>query len=102
MCELLITEPIRMTSCMDLYDSLRPARHLGGQDNVQGGAGQLMTFFAEVGCQFPQFPFIAYSKGVVPRNGTERQRGAAQPGTASKAQELKVRAADMAALMACG
>ena len=29
----------------------------GGQDNVQGVAGQLLGFFAEVGCQFPQFPF---------------------------------------------
>ena len=36
---------------------------MGGQDNVQGVAGQLMTFFAEVGCQFPQFPFIAHSRG---------------------------------------
>ncbi|NJL17216.1 MAG: Rieske 2Fe-2S domain-containing protein, partial [Nitrospira sp.] len=36
---------------------------MGGQDNVQGVAGQLMTFWAEVGCQFPQFPFIAHSRG---------------------------------------
>jgi nitrite reductase/ring-hydroxylating ferredoxin subunit/multimeric flavodoxin WrbA len=35
----------------------------GGQDNVQGVAGQLLTFFAELGCQFPQFPFIAHSRG---------------------------------------
>jgi multimeric flavodoxin WrbA len=35
----------------------------GGQDNVQGVAGQLLGFFAEVGCQFPQFPFIAHSRG---------------------------------------
>ena len=35
----------------------------GGQDNVQGVAGQLMLFFAELGCQFPQFPFIAHSRG---------------------------------------
>lgn len=35
----------------------------GGQDNVQGVAGQMMSFFAEVGCQFPQFPFIAHSRG---------------------------------------
>jgi multimeric flavodoxin WrbA/nitrite reductase/ring-hydroxylating ferredoxin subunit len=35
----------------------------GGQDNVQGVAGQMMGFFAEVGCQFPQFPFIAHSRG---------------------------------------
>ncbi|HEU0225816.1 MAG TPA: NAD(P)H-dependent oxidoreductase [Steroidobacteraceae bacterium] len=35
----------------------------GGQDNVQGVAGQMLTFFAELGCQFPQFPFVAHSRG---------------------------------------
>lgn len=35
----------------------------GGQDNIQAVAGQLLTFFSEVGFQFPQFPFIAHSRG---------------------------------------
>lgn len=35
----------------------------GGQDNIQGVVGQLLTFFAEIGCQFPQHPFIAHSRG---------------------------------------
>jgi nitrite reductase/ring-hydroxylating ferredoxin subunit/multimeric flavodoxin WrbA len=35
----------------------------GGQDNVQGVAGQLLTFWAELGFLFPQFPFIAHSRG---------------------------------------
>jgi multimeric flavodoxin WrbA len=35
----------------------------GGQDNVQGVVGQLMTFFSELGFSFPQFPFIAPSRG---------------------------------------
>ncbi len=35
----------------------------GGQDNVQGVAGQLLGFFAEIGCHFPQFPYIAHSRG---------------------------------------
>jgi nitrite reductase/ring-hydroxylating ferredoxin subunit/multimeric flavodoxin WrbA len=35
----------------------------GGQDNVQGTAGQMMGFFAELGVQFPQFPYIAHSRG---------------------------------------
>lgn len=35
----------------------------GGQDNVQGVAGQMLGFFAELGCQFPQFPYIAHSRG---------------------------------------
>lgn len=35
----------------------------GGQDNIQGVAGQMLTFFGELGCQFPQYPFIAHSRG---------------------------------------
>lgn len=35
----------------------------GGQDNVQAVAGQLLMFFAELGCVFPQFPFIGHSRG---------------------------------------
>ena len=35
----------------------------GGQDNVQGTAGQMLTFFSELGFQFPQFPFIAHTLG---------------------------------------
>jgi len=36
---------------------------IGGQDNIQGVAGQMLGFFSEVGCVFPQFPFIAHSRG---------------------------------------
>jgi hypothetical protein len=36
---------------------------VGGQDNVQAVAGQALMFFAELGFQFPQFPFIAHSRG---------------------------------------
>jgi multimeric flavodoxin WrbA/nitrite reductase/ring-hydroxylating ferredoxin subunit len=35
----------------------------GGQDNIQGVAGQMMTFFTELGFHLPQFPFIAHSRG---------------------------------------
>jgi nitrite reductase/ring-hydroxylating ferredoxin subunit/multimeric flavodoxin WrbA len=35
----------------------------GGQDNVQGGVGQLLMFFGELGDLLPQFPFIAHSRG---------------------------------------
>ena len=35
----------------------------GGQDNVQAVAGQMLGFFAELGCVFPQFPYIAHSRG---------------------------------------
>jgi multimeric flavodoxin WrbA/nitrite reductase/ring-hydroxylating ferredoxin subunit len=36
---------------------------VGGQDNVQGTVGQLLGFFAELGFAFPQFPFVAHSRG---------------------------------------
>lgn len=36
---------------------------VGGQDNVQAVAGQLLGFFAEIGFLFPQFPYIAHSRG---------------------------------------
>ncbi len=35
----------------------------GGQDNVQGVAGQMLTFFSELGFTFPQFPYVAHSRG---------------------------------------
>lgn len=35
----------------------------GGQDNIQAVAGQLLMFFSELGFYFPQFPFIAHSRG---------------------------------------
>ena len=35
----------------------------GGQDNIQGVAGNMLTFFSELGFDFPQFPFIAHSRG---------------------------------------
>jgi multimeric flavodoxin WrbA len=36
---------------------------VGGQDNVQGVAGQMLGFFAELGFHFAQFPYIAHSRG---------------------------------------
>ncbi len=36
---------------------------IGGQDNIQGVAGQLLGFFSELGFHFPQFPYIAHSRG---------------------------------------
>lgn len=76
---------------------------MGGQDNVQGVAGQLMTFFAEVGCQFPQFPFIAHSRGW---SAEDMERNVAEVKNSRElregAQELVARAADMAKLMVEG
>ena len=36
---------------------------MGGQDNVQDVAGHLLGFYSELGFQFPQFPYIAHSRG---------------------------------------
>ena len=36
---------------------------VGGQDNVQAVAGHMLGFFAEIGCLFPQFPYIAHTRG---------------------------------------
>lgn len=36
---------------------------VGGQDNIQAVAGQMLGFFAELGFIFPQFPYIAHTRG---------------------------------------
>ncbi len=36
---------------------------IGGQDNIQAVAGQMLGFFGELGYVFPQFPYIAHSRG---------------------------------------
>jgi nitrite reductase/ring-hydroxylating ferredoxin subunit/multimeric flavodoxin WrbA len=60
---------------------------VGGQDNIQAVAGQMLGFFSELGFIFPQFPFIAHSRGWshedmernvdIVRNSTELADGAA-------------------------
>lgn len=35
----------------------------GGQDNIQAVAGQMLTFFGELGFTVPAFPFVAHSLG---------------------------------------
>ena len=35
----------------------------GGQDNVQAVAGQMMTFFSQLGFFFPREPFMGHSRG---------------------------------------
>jgi multimeric flavodoxin WrbA/nitrite reductase/ring-hydroxylating ferredoxin subunit len=36
---------------------------VGGQDNIQAVAGQMLGFFGELGFIFPQFPYVAHSRG---------------------------------------
>jgi len=60
---------------------------VGGQDNIQGVAGQMLGFFAELGFIFPQFPYVAHSRGwsredmernvEIVRSSTELAEGAA-------------------------
>ena len=47
---------------------------IGGQDNVQAVAGQMLGFFAELGFLFPQFPYVAHSRGWTAED-MEKQRG---------------------------
>jgi nitrite reductase/ring-hydroxylating ferredoxin subunit/multimeric flavodoxin WrbA len=60
---------------------------VGGQDNIQAVAGQMLGFFSELGFIFPQFPYIAHSRGwshedmevnvEMVRNSAELAEGAA-------------------------
>jgi multimeric flavodoxin WrbA/nitrite reductase/ring-hydroxylating ferredoxin subunit len=72
----------------------------GGQDNVQGTAGQMLGFFAEIGCQFPQFPYIAHSRGWSAED-MERNQEVVRQSTALRegAAALVRRCSDMARTM---
>ena len=72
----------------------------GGQDNVQAVAGQLLGFFGEIGCQFPQFPYIAHSRGWTAEDmevNVEIVKHSAE--LRDGAQALAARAVDMASLL---
>ncbi len=65
----------------------------GGQDNVQGVAGGLLTFWAELGYLFPQFPFIAHSRGWDAEDmETNVRQVRASTALAEAARELTARA----------
>jgi len=72
----------------------------GGQDNIQGVAGQLLTFFSEVGFHFPQFPFIAHSRGWDAED-MERNMDAVEKSEDLRegARHLVTRGVDMARLL---
>lgn len=72
----------------------------GGQDNVQAVAGQMLGFFAEVGCVFPQYPYIAHSRGWDAED-MERNVASVRDSTAlhDAARELAGRAVDMARVL---
>ncbi len=68
----------------------------GGQDNVQGVAGQLLTFWGELGFLFPQFPFIAHSRGWDAEDmETNVRQVRASEALATAAAELAERSVDL-------
>ena len=83
---VIVSTPIRWGSASSLYFKMRERMNCvqnqitirdnvlirdkvaafiitGGQDNIQAVAGEMMAFFSELGFCFPQFPFIAHSRG---------------------------------------
>ncbi len=75
----------------------------GGQDNVQAVAGQMLGFFSEIGCQFPQFPFIAHSRGWSAEDMENNERYVQSSGELHEAAAALVRrCADMAKVMIAG
>ena len=75
----------------------------GGQDNVQAVAGQMLGFFAEIGVQFPQFPYVAHSRGWSAEDMENNQRHVQQSATLHQgAAALVRRCAEMARVMVAG
>jgi nitrite reductase/ring-hydroxylating ferredoxin subunit/multimeric flavodoxin WrbA len=68
---------------------------MGGQDNIQSVAGQMLMFFGEIGFVFPPFPYIAHSRGWSAEDMDENVRivQASEPLRAG-ARELVARAID--------
>jgi len=120
---ILVTSPIRWGSASSLYFKMIERMNCiqnqitirdrvlmknkvasfiitGGQDNIQAVAGQMLMFFAEIGCHFPQFPFIAHSRGW---SSEDMERNTAfvrtSPELHDGARELVERAVDMASCL---
>ena len=75
----------------------------GGQDNVQAVAGSMMAFFGEIGCQFPQFPFVAHSRGWSAEDMENNVREVAgSEGLKEGARALVARAVETAAALLAG
>lgn len=75
----------------------------GGQDNVQGVAGGMLCFFSELGFHFPQFPFIAHSRGWTAEDmerNVEHVMHSAE--LREGAQQLAARAVDLAKTLLAG
>ena len=70
----------------------------GGQDNVQGVAGGMLTFFSELGFHFPQFPFIAHSRGW---SAEDMEKNVAQVQESEEAAPQRIGEATMMASAQC-
>jgi nitrite reductase/ring-hydroxylating ferredoxin subunit/multimeric flavodoxin WrbA len=46
----------------------------GGQDNVQHVAGELLSFWSQLGCLFGKFPFVGWSRGWYAEDTENNQR----------------------------
>ena len=69
----------------------------GGQDNIQGVAGQLLGFFSELGFYLPQFPFVAHSRGWTAEDMEQNVADVMHSKELhTGAQELAARAVDLA------
>ncbi len=72
----------------------------GGQDNVQAVAGQMLGFFAELGCQFPTFPYIAHTRGWSAEDMANNERFVRESETLrDEAKALTTRAIDFAKVL---
>jgi nitrite reductase/ring-hydroxylating ferredoxin subunit/multimeric flavodoxin WrbA len=72
----------------------------GGQDNVQQVAGHLLSFFSEIGFHFPQFPFVAHSRGWTAEDMENNVREVQQSDELREGTEqLVARAVDHALLL---
>ena len=71
----------------------------GGQDNVQEVAGHLLMFFGELGFLFPQFPFIAHSRGW---SAEDMENNVKQVAMSQELMEGAEELADRAVQMAAG
>jgi nitrite reductase/ring-hydroxylating ferredoxin subunit/multimeric flavodoxin WrbA len=72
----------------------------GGQDNVQQVAGHLLGFFGEIGFHFPQFPYVAHSRGWTAEDMENNVRFVQESAELREgAEQLTARAVDHALLL---
>lgn len=86
-----IQNQITITNKVLMHNKVAAFIITGGQDNVQAVAGQMLGFFAELGCHLPPFPYIAHSRGW---SAEDMERNIEY---VAKSKELREGAADLVA-----